>query len=204
MLTVLQEFVDQLLITYQIDAVRLIYHNDIFTAVPESIYDEGYNAHYLKYNSRILSTDAMSTDQAAYDCNIVYVAFSNVNNYLYDKFGGFDYYHLASKILAFKEDSTPTDMASGLIVMIDQSFYLCLSTSTQLLALNLFHAQSKDDVLYYTLFLLEQNDIDPSFFTIEVLDRDKDSGVCELLSKYIRRVNTINKPTESLNQILCA
>ena len=80
--------------------VNLIYDNELSTLVPKSLFDEEHLADYLKFNSRILQNDVMTHDSIDINESIcVYVPYMNINNYLYDKFGAFEYRHFSSILI---------------------------------------------------------------------------------------------------------
>ena len=67
----------------QFAEVSVIYENDIFTAVPSSLFDETKTSEYLKFNSKILINDFIAYDALeTYGVIIVYVPYININNFI--------------------------------------------------------------------------------------------------------------------------
>ncbi len=74
--------------------VQIIYQNELATLVPKDLYNEAYKADYLKFNSKILSTDFITEDEISINNSVnIYVPYVNINNYIFETFGEFIYKH---------------------------------------------------------------------------------------------------------------
>ncbi len=183
-------------------AIQVIYHTEYFSTVPKAIFRENALTDYLKYNSRILPTDFISVDDAGYDTQVVYVAFENINNFLYEQYGSFPYYHLSSRLLNALEKNDAPDQNFLTIYVTGESFYLIYIQNDALISCNLFTYQSKEDVLYYTLFNLEQLEVNTENIRVTVYSDKNEDGLLQLLSKYIHHIES--STTDTLKQeILC-
>ena len=80
--------------------VQVIHQNELSTIVPAKLYDKKYKADYLKFNSKILRTDFIATDDIEINKSInVYVPYVNINNYMFDTFGSFEYKHSSTVLI---------------------------------------------------------------------------------------------------------
>ena len=97
-----QELLDQLVHHFNTHKVlqqpfsktTLIHDNEMVTLVPSALFEEEYLSDYLKYNTKIFKTDFITYDVIKNDdIMIVYVPFVNINNYIFERFGSFEYKH---------------------------------------------------------------------------------------------------------------
>ncbi len=80
--------------------VSIIYATSLYSLVPSNLFDASKTSEYLKFNSKILATDFIAFDTIEnYNITIVYIPFININNYLFDRFGDFSYYHSSSLLI---------------------------------------------------------------------------------------------------------
>ncbi|NNK75074.1 MAG: DUF3822 family protein, partial [Maribacter sp.] len=78
----------------QFSEVVVVHSNNLFSLVPKSLFDANELANYLKFNAKILANDHIAYDELNnYDIVTVYVPFANINNYVFDLFGEFEYKH---------------------------------------------------------------------------------------------------------------
>ncbi len=183
----------------------LLYHHNIFTSVPALLYKEDHAADYLKYNARILETDVLSVDEilGTTGVNTVYIAYSNINNYFFERYGSYEYYHYSSRILETR--STPTvGLRPQVYLDIKGShFYLSIFNKGKLIAHNLFPHDEIEDILYYTMFTTHHNDLDPETMEIIVCSEEQNNALLELLYTYVRYVTQEKNYSNYLEQIIC-
>ena len=80
--------------------VTLVHSNELATVVPKPLFDETNLIDYVKFNSKILKTDFITYDQLKVaDIMIVYVPLVNINNFIFDRFGSFEYKHSATILI---------------------------------------------------------------------------------------------------------
>ncbi|WP_164549904.1 DUF3822 family protein [Nonlabens ponticola] len=183
------------------DEVNLIYHHSILSLVPASLYEESLQADYLKYNTRILQTDVISIDENVgnMNVNVVYIAYSNINNFFFDKYGDHQYYHYSSRLLPIIKE------VDGLhIEMMDSHFYLTAIQQGKLIAHNSFPYDEIEDVLYYTLYAMSQHQLDPETIDTYLRGGNVDPKLFDLLYMYIRKLHRDKEYTIHLNKLICA
>lgn len=199
-------FQNEELLNQSFNLVNLIYHHPIFTGVPVAVYHKDHESDYLKYNTRILETDIISTDDAVETLNYktVYIAYSNINNYFFDKYGDFDYYHYTTLALQ-QHISLPLKNRSTVIIDLKEShFYISIFEKGKLKLHNCYPHQTIEDILYYTLFTAQHNKMDPETMELKILAPTKDEALYELLYTYVRNVSYIIDSKSYLNKIICA
>ena len=80
--------------------VKLVVNNDLSVLVPNNIYDNDLKLNYLKFNSEVLENDTAEVDELIeIDAKNVYIPYANVNNFLIDKFGSFEFYHYTTLLI---------------------------------------------------------------------------------------------------------
>ena len=100
----------------------------------------------------------------------VYVPYININNYLYETFGAFEYKHFSSvlleNLLANEKNSEELKMY---VHVANKHFEIIVIESGKLLLYNSFELQTKEDLIYYILFITEQLNLNPETFKLILL-----------------------------------
>ncbi|EDP70039.1 hypothetical protein FBALC1_10917 [Flavobacteriales bacterium ALC-1] len=177
------------------DAVLVIHQNELATLVPKALYDDKNKADYLKFNSKILRTDFITEDEIVVNESInVYVPYVNINNYIFDTFGEFVYKHASSVLIdtILQKEATKEDP----IVYINSNkntIEVFVVTKGQLQLFNVFEYHSKEDFIYYILFVFEQLKLDVETTLIKLSgDIDKDDELYTILYTYVRHIELIS------------
>lgn len=176
----------------QFDYVQAIHVNNLSTIVPKSLFTVANEADYLKFNAKILKSDYVTHDVLEkHDMVNVYVPFVNVNNFIFDKFGSFNYKHastvLIDNLLAKQKDSTETKCFIHVAV---KNFEVVITKDNSLLFYNTFQYNSPEDYIYYILFTLQQLELNAETLNVELLGNiQKDDALHKITRKYIRHVN---------------
>ncbi|MGB5981152.1 MAG: DUF3822 family protein [Nonlabens sp.] len=186
----------------QINSVSLFYHHDIFSLVPKKIFRADHAADYLKYNARLLKTDILSHDFINEEV-LVYIAFENINNYFFEKYGSFNYFHYSSKILEQIGSKKKDNATAVFIEKIKAQFYLTIFKDGSLQAHNLFLCETNEDLLYYLMFSIQQNKLDPTELNLKILGSSIDDFLIELLKIYILQVSVDKDYKNHKKQLLC-
>ena len=80
--------------------VSVVYSTPVYSLVPAPLFDETKASEYLKFNSKILANDYMAHDLVEnQNIVVVYVPFMNINNFFFEKYGSFSYYHSVTIML---------------------------------------------------------------------------------------------------------
>lgn len=186
----------------QITEVKLYYHTSLYTLVPTKIWSDKDPSQYLKYNLQTFPHDFIAHEPVLNgDAQLVYIPFVNLNNYFFEKFGSFHYYHAlgpwidyATKVIGEQTGVFVNLNAKQLDVLVFKSGKLHL--------VNSFEYHVPEDVAYYTLFIYEQLDIDVEATPIYLSgDIQKQSPLFSVLYTYIRHVEFIPTHLLTISQI---
>ena len=174
------------------DHVVLIHCNDMVSSVPKSLFDSQKAAEYLKFNSKILATDFIAFDQVhAQDIITVYAPYININNFFFDTYGEFSYYHATTKLLDTILNS-PSEIAIPKVHVhvFKDSFTCIVSTDNKLQLCNTYSYKTPEDFIYYILFCYEQLGLKTETDTITLSGLiAKDDSLYALLYTYVRHIN---------------
>jgi len=173
------------------DSIICIYQNELSCLVPNHLFDEDNMANYLKFNAKILKTDYISFDSlATIDSSNVYVPLININNYIFETFGSFDYKHASTVMIeTLLQQTSHNTEATFYINVNDTTFEIISIENKQLVFYNTFEYSSKEDFLYYVLFTIEQLKLNPETIKIVLIGKiDTNDAIYTILYKYIRFV----------------
>ncbi len=171
--------------------IVVIHKNELSTMVPLALFNEDNLADYLKFNSKILSTDFITFDQIDINDSVnVYIPFVNINNYLYERFGEFTFKHfstiLIEQILNTEKNSEKPKMY---VNICDESFEITVVEKGKLKLFNSFEFKTKEDFIYYILFTAEQLKLNPETFELVFTGNiDSKDELYKIAFKYVRFV----------------
>ncbi|HSM64104.1 MAG TPA: DUF3822 family protein [Gillisia sp.] len=171
--------------------VVILFSNNLFTLVPNNYFLEEEASSYLKFNTKILKTDVVAHDAISEELVNVYIPYTNINNYFFDKYGEFEFKHNISVLLeAILAKNNETNVAQ--VYLDDHSSYydLVIVKDNKLLLANSFNYDTKEDFIYYLLFTAEQLQLNPSEFNLWLLgDIAKESEYYEIAYTYIKNID---------------
>jgi hypothetical protein len=182
--------------------VVVIHQNELATAVPYEYFDENNLKSYLSTSVKVLPIDYVSYDTLKHSqINIVYIPFVNINNYLFHKFGAFDFFHSMTMLVNILQEKQINNEHHTVYINVHQnSFELLVFNQQELLLINNFEFQTAEDFIYYILFTLEQLELDPNAIFIELIgDIEKESELYLITYKYIRNVSFHNTSKPQLS-----
>ena len=174
------------------DDVNLVYAGSPYTLVPAALFDENKLSDYLKFNTRILANDFIAFDNLDnYDIKIVYIPWVNINNYLFDKFGSFQYYNAISILLKLVMDAEKYSPANAVYIhVLSDSFDLLVMKNGKLELCNSYPFKTPEDLIYYILFSFEQLNLNPDTLDVKLFGKiDVGDSNYEIIYKYVRHVS---------------
>ena len=180
--------------SFNVISVKLIVFNKLSTLIPLNLFDENLSLHYLKFNSKLLKNDYAANDLIEEVGAVnVYIPFININNYLVEKFGSFNYYHystiLIKKLLRYNSVSETNVYANIQL----NNFQILIFKNKNFLYYNNFEIKDKEDILYFILFALEQNKIDNIKNKLLLIgDIKKEDDTYLFLIKFIKNIDIID------------
>lgn len=176
----------------QFSNVTIIHRNNLFSLVPKALFNKNELANYLKFNTKILANDLIAHDEISnFDIVNVYVPFVNINNYIYELFGEFEYQHngtilIQSLLNNFDGGKEPICY----IHVLDQQLDITVIANKKLLLYNSFHYSTKEDFIYYVLFVIEQLKLDSETLKLKLFGTiEEDDELFNLCYKYVRNVS---------------
>lgn len=174
--------------------VHVIHQNSLNTLVPQSYFDATKLRQYLDYNIKTLATDYITFDEiSTINAKNVYVPYVNINNYLFQNFGEFEYQHHATVLIEkLLGHTTNTEGLSFYVHVSETQFDIVVLQQQELLYYNSFEFHSKEDFIYYILFTVEQLELDPNELQIVLLGAiEQESELYQIIYQYIRHVSFI-------------
>jgi len=145
------------------DEIRVVYATNIYSIVPNALFDETKASDYLKFNSKLLESDYIAHDTIEnYEMVVVYVPFININNYIFDRFGSFQYFHASSLLLKYVLDTEKNCQDDKVYIhAFRTTFDLVIMKSGTLQLCNTYTYNTPEDFIYYILFGFEQLGLNP-------------------------------------------
>ena len=139
--------------------VTLVLNNKLSVLIPNDLYEENNCLDYLKFNSRLITNDTASSDYVEeLDTHNIYIAYGNITNYLIEKFGSFEYFHYSTVLLKKLYSETLKDEKLRFYVNINKSYLnIIIFDGRKLDYINTFEYETREDILYFILFVMEQN-----------------------------------------------
>ena len=181
------------------DSVTCIYQNELSCLVPNALFDDTKLADYLKFNAKILQSDFISYDDLALNKSAnVYIPLVNINNYLFDTYGRFEYRHASSILIETLLQRTMTFSEDTLFINVNElNFEIVCIKDKKLMLYNSFEYHSKEDFIYYILFTIEQLKLNTETIKTFLSGQIQlDDELFAIAYKYIRHVSMI-EPSNS-------
>ena len=182
------------LLKYKYGSVNVSHVNELSALVPKSLFDENNLKSYIRYSSKTYENDYVVYDEVEdHDMINVYIPFVNVNNFLLDQFGSFEYKHFSTTLLSNLLNTYKFSEHPHLFVHLEKSrMYLVAISNSKLQLYNSFSFSTQEDFIYYILFVLEQLSMDPE--TVELVlsgQIDIDSPLYKIAYTYVRKISLI-------------
>ncbi|MES2544178.1 MAG: DUF3822 family protein [Bacteroidota bacterium] len=190
-----QAFSDYPELSKTYDEIVVLHDNNLNTFVPKPLFDEDFLGSYLQYNTKVFETDFFAFDEISnYEINNVYIPYVNINNFLIDTFGTFNYKHsnsiLVSKLLDLSKN---VDDKQVFVHFSAAKFELIVAQNQKLLFFNSFEYKTETDFIYYLLFTAEQLNLNPENFKLQLLGSiSEESELFKIAYKYIRNVSLLD------------
>jgi hypothetical protein len=194
-----QLFRDSKVEDYSFSEVVVIHRNNLFSLVPKALFDPAELANYLKFNVKILANDHIEYDEiTSYDMVNVYVPFVNVNNYIYDLFGEFEFMHHGTVMVQSLLNSHSNGNETICYVHVaDNQMDITVLTQKQLLFFNSFPFKTKEDFIYYLLFTLEQLKLDTETIKLRLFGEvDMGDELYNISYEYIQHISLFIPPND--------
>jgi hypothetical protein len=176
--------------------VKLIVNNKLSVLVPDEIFNKKLSIEYLKYNSKIFNNDTSEVDDLTeLNAKNIYVPYININNYLIDIFGSFEFYHYSTLFIKKVYKKIDCENCISFYASIRHNLLnLVILKGKKLYYSNTFEYQTKEDLLYYILFVTKQVKVVNSQTKITFLRENKLKSVeFEYLRKFLKHTEVTDE-----------
>jgi len=176
------------------ESVLVIHENHLNSFVPNVYFKEDALKSYLNYNIKTIATDYITFDAIEpLGLKNVYVPYVNVNNFLFQNFGEFEFKHHASLLVEKLIERSQKEQTHFYVNVSRNAFDIVVIDDRKLHFFNSFEFQTKEDFIYYILFTFEQLKLDPNELHLALLGEiDKESELYNIAYKYIRNLHFVN------------
>lgn len=184
------------------DLVTLIHLNQLFTPVPSSLFDKQYINEYLKFSIKTLPIDQFAYDVIEnHSIHNVYIPFESINALAKKYFKNVNYKHATSVLAKTLLDASKNSYDLQFFVHVQPThFEIIVTHKGKLQLLNSFQYKTKEDFLYYILFVAEQLKLNPETFKLNFLgDITPEDELFKITYKYIRHVELIEPNLLNMN-----
>ena len=182
------------------ESVSVIHQNTLSSLVPDAYFKEGDLKNYLKYSIKTITTDLIVYDDLNFiKAKNVYVPYVNINNFIFQHFGEFEYRHHSS-ILIDKLFSHSDNTLNFCINVSKSLLDIVVIKDSKILFYNNFEHQTKEDFIYYILFTLEQLELSTEKTNILITgDINEQSELYKILYTYVRNIGFLNSNNSIFN-----
>ncbi|WP_245977221.1 DUF3822 family protein [Ichthyenterobacterium magnum] len=177
------------------ETVLIIYKNELSSLVPKALFSENNLADYLKFNTKILKTDYITYDELPINKSVnVYVPLVNINNYIFESYGAFDYKHASTLFIDTLLQKKTYLKKDAIYINADAySIEIVVLKNSKIQLYNTFEYGTKEDFIYYILFVIEQLKLNPEEINAVLSGQiAKDDELYNIVYKYIRHVAFVN------------
>ncbi|WP_372920030.1 DUF3822 family protein [Salegentibacter sp.] len=177
-----------------VDEITLIFDNPLYTLVPSRLFTEEQASNYLKFNTRILKTDFIAHDEIEVAKTVcVYIPYTNIINYFFDRYGEFEYKHSISVLLETLLKKEKNNSPSVYLYNKLGGYDLVVIEGGKLIFCNSFKYETPEDFLYYILFTAEQLNLNPEKFDLQLFGYiSEESDLFQLAYHYIKNISISN------------
>ena len=184
----------------QFKSIYVVHSNKLATIVPLPFFNKENLGDYLQYNVKLLNNDFIAYDELdSTELVNVYIPYVYLNNFLFDKFGSFDYKHSSSVLIELLLKKNKNSTATKFYVNVEEDiFQIMVLKDKKLQFFNSYSFKSKEDFIYYILFAAEQVHLNPEEFQLIFLgDIEEDSELYKITYNYVRNVSFYSENNET-------
>ena len=171
-------------------SVLVIHQNNLSVVVPNRYFNEKELASYLNFNVKKLTIDYVAFDHLkVLESKNIYIPYININNYLFQNFGEFEYKH-HSTVFIEKLLTTTNNIEKTMYVNVSKtSLDIVVIENNQLILFNTFSYNTKEDFIYYILFVAEQLNLNVNEFSLHFTGKvNLEDAIYKITYKYIKNV----------------
>ncbi|HSP11829.1 MAG TPA: DUF3822 family protein [Salegentibacter sp.] len=186
-----REYENEKALQEAVDEITLIFDNPLYTLVPSKLFIEEQASNYLKFNTKILKTDFIANDEIELARAVcVYIPYTNIINYFFDRYGEFEYKHSISVLLETLLKKEKHNSPRVYLYNKSGSYDLVVIEGGKIIFCNSFQYETPEDFLYYLLFTAEQLNLDPLEFDLQLFgDITEESDLYQIAYHYIKNIS---------------
>ncbi len=186
--------------------VMVVHKNNMFSLVPKPLFNKEELPNYLKFNAKIMANDLIAYDEIPNQEIInVYIPYTNINNYIFELFGAFEYKHSGTVLINTLLNQNRTTSAPVCYVQVsEREMEMMVISDKKLLFYNQFEYGNKEDFLYYLLFSLEQLQMDLEEVNLKLFGSiEEGDAIYDLCYQYIKNVSVFvpSNPSFPMEQL---
>ena len=185
------------------NSVLVIHQNNLSTLVPSKYFNEASLESYLNFNIKTLKSDYFTFDDLpSLETKNVYIPYVNINNYLFQNFGEFEFKHYNSVLLEKLNKIEHTNKSTMYVHVSKNNFEIIVFNKNKLAFSNTFTFKTKEDFIYYILFTAEQLAINTEEFHLYLIgDIYLESQLYKEVYTYIRNVFFLESKNSIFNDL---
>ena len=171
-------------------SVIVIHQNNLSVLVPNRYFNKKELASYLNFNIKKLTIDYIAFDHLeGLESKNVYIPYVNINNYLFQNFGEFEYKHHSTVLIEKLLNSTNNLEKTMFVNVSKNSLDIVVLENNQLILFNTFSYNTKEDFIYYILFVAEQLNLNVNEFSLHFTGKvNLEDAIYKITYKYIKNV----------------
>jgi hypothetical protein len=172
--------------------IVVIHKNNMFGLVPRPLFNKDELPNYLKFNAKIMANDLVAFDELPnQDMVNVYIPYTNINNYIFDLFGEFEFKHSGTVLISTLMSQNRTTSEPTCYVQVSgKEMEMMVVSDKKLLFYNQFEYKTKEDFLYFLLFSLEQLQMDLEKVQLKLFGAvEEGDPIFDLCYQYIKNVS---------------
>ncbi|HEY4650256.1 MAG TPA: DUF3822 family protein [Pontibacter sp.] len=180
--------------------VRVAVSNQHFTLVPETLYDPAHQQDYLRLHSNLnpLLDDVRSYSHSSLEAVNIFAIERVLRETIEDLFPEhpLQFVHQTSSLVKSILHMAGRSIPRSMYVFVERGLVTILVADEQGLQFcNVFQYHSPEDFIYYIIFVMQEQKMNPEQETITVWgDITHDASLFTILQKYIRQVKFGKKP----------
>ena len=174
--------------------VSVCHESNLSTLVPKSLFDKEKLSTYLSYTVKTLENDFYDFDELdVLDAVNVYIPYVNVNNFFIDKFWSFTYNHFSSILIQYLLTNTKTTETEVFAHIGETHFEIIVIKAQKLLLYNTYSYTTKEDFIYYILYVAEQLGLDTNTFKLNLFGQiSTQDALFSIAYTYVKNVSLYN------------
>lgn len=187
-------FEKEKLLQHKYGSVNVSHVNELSSLVPKPFFDESKLKEYIRYSSKTFDNDYIVWDEIEnHDLINVYIPFVNINNFLLERFGSFEYKHFSTVLITNLLSTYRYSEHPHIFIYLEKNrMYVVGISENKLQLYNSFPFKTKEDFLYYLLFAAEQLEMNPETFELILSGEiDKKSEIYDMAFNYVRKTSLI-------------